>query len=164
MTKIFENTPQLKLANLTVGQLVATKGYTVAGDEGQQEYLIQDPQVVDEVNSFTLPNGNVAKLQRTNASSIVDVVISFTGGGALVASRINELQDGDTYLLPLAASTQVNEQITIDLPSTFGAFTPLVQADGGDNITNIDGSDTEILFEGPTEIKLTSDGVATWRL
>ena len=113
--KIFENTAQMALSRLTTGQLVATKGYTVAGDEGQQDYLISAPQVGDEVNDFTWANNNVALLQRTDATSIVEVVIPYTGGGVLLASRINELQDGSTYTLPLANSTIVNEFITIDI-------------------------------------------------
>jgi len=91
-------------------------------------------------------------------------VIPQLGGGTLTALRINELQDGSTYDLPAASSILVNQIITIDLPSTFGLFEPVVNADGSDTITDIGGSDTSITFLGPTQISLTSDGVSVWRL
>ena len=91
-------------------------------------------------------------------------VIPQLGGGTLTALRINELQDGSTYDLPAASSILVNQTITIDLPSTFAAFAPVVNADGADTITDEAGSDTSITFIGPTQISLTSDGVSEWRL
>lgn len=159
--KIFETTTQMALSNLTVGQLVQTKGYSVPGDEGQQDYLIAVPQAVNEVEDFTLANSNVALLQRT---ATVASVIPRIGGGALTVSKINELQDGSTYTLPLANSTNANASMLITLPSTFGAFTPTVQAGGSDTITDIGGVDTEIIFAAADEIRLTSDGVSVWRL
>lgn len=91
-------------------------------------------------------------------------VIPQTGGGELTAKRTNELQDGGTYTVPLASSIGANESIIIDLPSTYGAFEPVVNRTGADTFTNIDGSDTSIEFAGPTTITLVSDGVSVWRL
>jgi len=95
---------------------------------------------------------------------ITNRVIEHTGGGALTASRTNELQDSGTYTLPLANSVAKNKTITIDLPSTFGASTPSVTRSGSDDITDQNGTDTVINFAGPATITLTSDGVSVWRI
>ena len=42
--KIFETVDQLKLARLTAGQQVTTKGYYAAGDGGGALYLIAGAQ------------------------------------------------------------------------------------------------------------------------
>jgi len=112
-------------------------------------------------NGVALSSGNFAN-PIVDANSVT--VITHTGGGLLTALRTNELQDGDTYTLPLAETTKPNQQIKIDLPSTFGAFAPSVLASGSDNITDINGNDTDISFAGPTMITLTSDGSSVWRL
>jgi len=100
----------------------------------------------------------------TNILIATNTVIPQLGGGTLTALRINELQDGSTYTLPLANSVLVNQTITIDLPSKFSASSPIVNRSGGDTISDIDGTDTSINFIGATEIRLTSDGVSEWRL
>lgn len=72
--KLFEVVDDLVLSNLTIGQLVATKGFAVAGDEGQGDYLIAGPQTVDELIDHTIANGNVALFQRSPAirTSLLD--------------------------------------------------------------------------------------------
>jgi hypothetical protein len=91
-------------------------------------------------------------------------VVPQTGGGTLSAKRVNELQDGSTYSIPLASSVAAEETMVIDLPSTYGAFEPLCNISGGDTVTDVNGSDTAIQFLGPARLTLTSDGVSVWRL
>ncbi len=90
-------------------------------------------------------------------------VIPQTGGGTLTALRTNELRDADLgYLLPLANSVSVNQEITINLPERY-ATGAIVTRSGGDTIEGAT-SDTSITFAGATSIKLTSDGVSKWTL
>ena len=92
-------------------------------------------------------------------------VIPHTGGGQLTALRNNELRDGSTYTIPSASTVKVNDTITISLPDRYSANEPLVQVTGGDSVTDVDGADTEILFNsGSVEIILTSDSVSNWSL
>jgi hypothetical protein len=99
-----------------------------------------------------------------NVLSDTNTVIVKAGGGALLALRVNELTDSSAYTLPLANSVSQNQIITIDLPSIYSDQTPTVSTIGGDTITDINGADTEILFDGQVRIILTSDGVSDWRL
>ena len=102
-----------------------------------------------------------------NTTSITNLttVIPQTGGGTLTAKRDNQLRDANTYTLPLAASVLVNETITISLPDESSASQPTVQRGGSDTITDVNGTDTSILFDaGSISITLTSDGVSDWSL
>ena len=60
---IFETVAKMKLAKLTAGQIISTKGYYVAGDGGGASYLIQPSSYVALAGDATLANGNVAELQ-----------------------------------------------------------------------------------------------------
>jgi hypothetical protein len=93
-------------------------------------------------------------------------VIPQLGGGALSALRINELQDGGAYDLPLANSVSLSQIITIDLPDEFKAFEPVVSRSGSDTISYSGGTDTSITFDSGSSVSitLTSDGVSDWRL
>ena len=53
----------MRNADLTVGELVETKGYNTPGDGGAGKYLIAASQTVDGFGDHTLTNGNVALLQ-----------------------------------------------------------------------------------------------------
>lgn len=96
-----------------------------------------------------------------------DIAIPFTGGGVMLISELNELQDGNTgYLLPAADSVDVDEYMIISQPLEFASFEPVVTADGSDVITIEGGSDTSITFDQTIskDIRLTSNGVDEWRL
>jgi len=97
----------------------------------------------------------------------VNTVIPQTGGGALTALRINEIQDGNTaYTLPLADSVLVNQIITITLPDEFKDNEPVVTRAGSDTISYSGGTDTSIVMDlgSSVTIVLISDGVSEWRL
>tara|TARA_R110000851_G_scaffold320216_4_gene484972 strand:+ start:1356 stop:1808 length:453 start_codon:yes stop_codon:yes gene_type:complete len=102
-----------------------------------------------------LKTGNYA-----NPIITVDSVTPHTGGSTLVVGAENELQDGSSFPLPLAANYTANTYINVELPTLYAAFTPSVIVSGADNING----DTNILFVGPTKIRLTSDGISQWRL
>ena len=90
-------------------------------------------------------------------------VIGHTGGGALTALRINELRDGNAgYTLPLAASVDADQIITITLPTRYATGAIVTRA-GSDTIEGT-SSDTSITFAGPTKVELTSDGSSSWTL
>ena len=67
---IFETVAQLKLATLTAGQLVSTKGYYASGDGGAADYIVAATQAVDGYGDHALVGGTVALLQ---PSTSVDV-------------------------------------------------------------------------------------------
>ena len=60
---IFETVAQLKLATLTAGQLVSTKGYYASGDGGAADYIVAATQAVDGYGDHALAGGTVALLQ-----------------------------------------------------------------------------------------------------
>jgi len=60
---IFETVAQLKLATLTAGQLVSTKGYYASGDGGAADYIVAATQAVDGYGDLALAGGTVAILQ-----------------------------------------------------------------------------------------------------
>jgi len=60
---IFETVVQLKLATLTAGQLVSTKGYYASGDGGAADYIVAATQAVDGYGDHALAGGTVALLQ-----------------------------------------------------------------------------------------------------
>jgi hypothetical protein len=72
--KTFENVASLKLAKLTAGQVVQTKGYYTAGDGGGIFYLIktaaQYAATPDEYGDHTLANTNVAVLQKQKVPTV----------------------------------------------------------------------------------------------
>ena len=59
----FETVETMKLAKLTAGQIVNTKGYYVAGDGGGASYLVAASQTVDGYGDHALASGTVALLQ-----------------------------------------------------------------------------------------------------
>lgn len=62
----FDTVDDMKAANLQVDQLVRTKGYYAAGDEGGASYLIAAAAAVDGYSDHTLANGNIALLQNSD--------------------------------------------------------------------------------------------------
>jgi len=89
-----------------------------------------------------------------------------SGGGALTAQVVNILTDGSTYTLPSAASVGINEDLIVEVPERYSAFTPTVQRDGTDTITASTGTDTSIIFEtlNLQSLRFTSDGSSTWSI
>ena len=67
---IFETVAQLKLATLTAGQLVSTKGYYASGDGGAADYIVAATQAVDGYGDHALAGGTVVLLQ---AEGSVDI-------------------------------------------------------------------------------------------
>lgn len=92
--------------------------------------------------------------------------IPYTGGGTLIAYQINELQDGNTYTLPAADSVPAGGWVIAELPDTYSASTPTVQRAGADTITDIDGSDTNVLFDtaASVSVRFVSDGSSDWHI
>ena len=67
---IFETVAQLKLATLTAGQLVSTKGYYASGDGGAADYIVAATQAVDGYGDHSLANSTVALLQGSSVKSL----------------------------------------------------------------------------------------------
>lgn len=98
-------------------------------------------------------------------SYLLTTGIPHAGGGVLTALRVNELQDGGAYTLPLASTVSANQWIDIELPDAYSAFNPTVTASGSDTITYSGGTDTNITLDsGSIAVRLYSDGLADWRL
>lgn len=62
---VFENVAQMKLADLLVGQVVKTRGYTTTNDGGGALYTISDPQSVDGFGDHIISNGNSAIIDKS---------------------------------------------------------------------------------------------------
>ena len=70
---IFETVAKMKLAKLTAGQIISTKGYSVAGDGEAGTYLVKtlaDAGTPNEQEDFALANTNVAVLQGVSVESL----------------------------------------------------------------------------------------------
>jgi len=72
--KIFDNTTALAAATLTAGQIVQTKGYSLAGDGGGATYLIKTAVdyagTPDEYGDHTLAGGTIAVLQTEGSVNV----------------------------------------------------------------------------------------------
>ena len=96
-------------------------------------------------------------------------VTTFTGGGEMAISAVNELQDGDTgYTLPPANSVSANEYLIVTQALEFVSFEPVLTVDNTatETIITDSGTDTAITFDQAKskDIRLTTDGVSQWRL
>jgi len=93
-------------------------------------------------------------------------VITQTGGGVLIPYRINELQDSNTYTLPLASVVPAGGWVIVEVTDEYSAETPTVQRAGTDTITDKNGTDTEVLFNvlDSTIVRFISDGISDWRI
>ena len=94
-------------------------------------------------------------------------VTTFTGGGEMVLSSVNEIQDGNTgYTLPAANSGSANEYLIVTQALEYSGFIPELVADGSDTITDEAGNIANIVFDQDTsiDIRLTTDGTSQWRL
>ncbi len=65
--KVFDNTTVFSTTILTAGQFIETKWYAAFNDGGGARYIVMTPTefigIPDEVNDFTLGNGNIAAKQ-----------------------------------------------------------------------------------------------------
>jgi hypothetical protein len=114
--KNFSTVAELKLAKLTAGQNVSTKGYYTAGDGGGATYLIAAPQAADGFGDHTLANGNVALIQgeilsleqygaADNADSSSAIAAAFASGKELTASN-------NTFIIDSEVALQSNLKLT----------------------------------------------------
>lgn len=105
-------------------------------------------------------------IDSANVLAVTNTVIPQTVSGELAALRVNELQDGGSFTIPLANTVSGNQFIVITQPDEFVSFEPVITVSGSDTITDSDGTDTSITFDNTqsVEIILTSDGVSDWRL
>ena len=113
---IFETVAQLKLATLTAGQLVSTKGYYVAGDGGGASYLIQPSSYVALAGDATLANGNVAELQ-INGNSYLEK-FGATGNGdeqAVIQAAIDRMADSGGGTLYALGYYTIQSTLTLGL-------------------------------------------------
>ena len=124
-----------------------------------------DPTADNGTNWLPAVSGvNIAEVEALETRTTTVVVQ--TGGGALSALRVNELQDTDTYTLPLASDVLAGQFINVELPDEFKSFEPIVSRSGSDTISYSGGTDTSITFDGgfSVSLRLTSDGVSDWRI
>ena len=124
-----------------------------------------DPSTDDGTNWLPAIDG-VKVPEVITLESRTTTVIPQTVSGELTALRVNELQDGGGFDIPLANTVDVDQIITITQPDEFISFEPVITTSGSDTITDSDGTDTSITFDNiqSVEIILTSDGVSDWRL
>ena len=89
-----------------------------------------------------------------------------SGGGTLIAGRVNEVQDSSTYDFPLANSVKVNTILTTVLPLEFRDQTPTLSASGADTLSFDTGTDTSFIYDLSTfgPFNWVSDGISDWRL
>jgi len=94
-------------------------------------------------------------------------VFSFSGGSqTLEANAINEITDSLTYTLPAADSVRANDWLVVEITDKYRAQTPMVQCSGTDTISDVGGTDTQVLFNmlRSTIVRFISNGVDDWRM
>ena len=116
--KQFETVAQMKLARLTAGQTVTTKGYYAAGDAGGATYLVAASQTVDGYGDHALANGNVALLQ-------VPGVLNITTYGI----KADGVTDDTVAWAALAAQTTYTNMLMSGGVSVIGIKTTFTESD-----------------------------------
>jgi len=131
--KIFENTTALAAATLTAGQIVRTKGYSLAGDGGGATYLIKTAVdyagTPDEYGDHSLANGNIAVLQTEGSVNVK--LFGATGDGVTddtvaIQAAIDAVEVNGKLLIPvgtylLTSSITLPQRISITGENKFGA-------------------------------------------
>ena len=85
--EVFNTLNDMKQSPLAVNRMVATKGKDAPGDDLGSIYVIEGPQVVDEVQNHTLVNGNTAMQQLFSATVEADIGALEADVAALQASE-----------------------------------------------------------------------------
>jgi|19_taG_2_1085344.scaffolds.fasta_scaffold47276_3 hypothetical protein len=150
-----------KVFDPDVKEALLLKDRTVAINNGS---FIQWYKVADSIalNGLSLDNGLFI-----NPIPSGQVVLPYTVDGEFVAGgAINQITDSGAFTIPLASSVMLGTILVAELPRRYGAFTPTASASGADEIIDESGADPDgvISWAGPTQIKLTSDGVSAWSL
>lgn len=156
--KIFDTVAQLKLARLTAGQLIETKGYTLAGDGRNGLYLVQTPEEFvdspDDELDIVLASGNIAKWV-SGAGAIPNTIYVSTAGSDTGRTGFNQSEPVQTLqkaidVYALYASI-LTEDFTISCAT--GTYT-----EGG----VIDGlsSSFQLIFDFQDKALSTIDGTA----
>ena len=149
---IFETVAQLKLATLTAGQLVSTKGYYASGDGGAADYIVAATQAVDGYGDHALAGGTVALLQAGSLANVKQYGAKGDGATDDSASLQAACSAGGVVYIP--ESTYLVKDIDLS-----GAF---LQGAGSRSILKDNGSATFTYVDtttGATEMRdITLDG------
>lgn len=118
------------------------------------------------INSMKVYDGALWNIAYTSVDYPLQVIPTVGGGTLTIGYYVNELQDSSTYTLPLASSVDAGESVQVEITDKYSASTPIVTATGADTITDVDGSDTSVLFNSLSSIsvRFISDGISDWRI
>jgi hypothetical protein len=107
-------------------------------------------------------DGGVNWIDPANEAS----VLVKTGGGTLQRYKSNEIQDTDTYTLPLASTVESGGWVDVEITDVYALFEPTVECAGADSLTSRDFVDTDIIFDtqASARVRFISDGVSDWRI
>lgn len=135
----------------TNGNLWAAQGATTGDDPSTDDGSNWLPAVSDS---------------KTASGIRTTTVLELTGGGAVTALRVNQLQDAGAYTLPLANTVSAGQFLTVEVEDTFSANEPTLARAGSDTITYSGGTDTDMIFDTgkSISIRFTSDGVSDWSI
>jgi len=115
---IFETIAQLKLATLTAGQLVSTKGYYASGDEGAADYIVAATQAVDGYGDHVLAGSTVALLQAEGVTYLKQygaVADGAVNDQSAVQAALNKtgVIDGEDYSYRIDSTLVLNNDTTV---------------------------------------------------
>lgn len=151
----------------SVGEVVQTSTGNIW--KALLEQSANDPETDDGTNWLPAVEGSKIPEVSNLIANIKYVEKEFTGGGQLVISKLNSLQDGNTgYKLPPASIGQDGEYLIVTQALEFVSFEPVLTVDNAatETIVTDSGTDKAIAFdqEKSKDIRLTTDGVSQWRL
>jgi len=115
---IFETVAQLKLATLTAGQLVSTKGYYAAGDGGAADYIVAATQAVDGYGDHALAGGTVALLQSGGSVDVKQYGAKGDGTADDTAAIQAALDSGAATVLITGGTNGFIVNSSINIPPT----------------------------------------------
>jgi hypothetical protein len=148
-------------------------GINVAGSPNVNYYQVSDTSsapeytILGELLTDVGTGDNAAIMHHALFPAIQNArVVYKTGGGELTGLSDNQIQDGGTYILPLARDLENGQTITISIPDEFKANEPTVTVKGEDRINYSGGSSGTIIFDSGSSVSitLTSNGITEWRL
>ena len=134
------------IGGTTAGQwelIDLTFSYSINEIARASDGLFYKSRINNNLNNDPAGFANTASWEHINFTL---ATVLHSGGGTLTAQVVNVITDGSTYTLPAANALGVSEDLIVDIPDRYKAFTPTIQRAGSDTITYSGGTDTEVLF------------------
>ena len=138
------NIDDMKTKNANIGDIIQTAYFTNENDGGGALYLIEESGVANNIDSFTLNNGKLAKLILLNGINLNQLGGASTNDAGLIFNYAIQLTS--KYKLPIILNGSYNVITTIDFNNYIGKNTDI------ENVVSIYGNNSIITYNGQTSL------------